>query len=114
MKAEVFVWLVTAALASKGPGGSTCKLGKDQLARLGEALDADPAAYGWNRDQRWTLARVVTLIARLFGVSCTLRGTSHLLHRLGFSPQVPAHRAAERDEAKIAEWRAQTWAKVRG
>jgi Winged helix-turn helix len=36
------------------------------------------------------------------------------LHRLGFSPQVPAHRAAERDEAAIAAWRAQTWAKVRG
>jgi putative transposase len=54
------------------------------------------------------------LITRLFGVSYTPRGTSYLLHRLGFSPQVPAHRAAERDEAKIAEWRAQTWAKVRG
>jgi putative transposase len=27
-----------AALASKGPGGSTCKLDQDQLARLGEAL----------------------------------------------------------------------------
>jgi putative transposase len=47
-------------------------------------------------------------------VSYTLRGTSYLLHRLGFSPQVPARRAAERDEAKIAGWRSQTWAKVRG
>jgi Winged helix-turn helix len=36
-----------------------------------------------------------------------------LLHRMGFSPQVPAHRAAERDEAKVAEWREQTWPKVR-
>ena len=32
----------------------------------------------------------------------TLRGTSFLLHRLGFSPQVPVHRAAERDEDAIA------------
>jgi putative transposase len=56
----------------------------------------------------------VVLITRLSGVSCTLRGTSCLLHRLGFSPQVPAHRAAGRDEAKIAGWRAQTWPKVRG
>jgi putative transposase len=102
------------ALASKGPGGSTCKLDKDQLARLGEALDAGPAAYGWDSDQRWTLARVAALITRLFSVSYTLRGVSYLLHRLGFSPQVPAHRAAERDEAKIAEWRTETWAKVRG
>ncbi len=93
-----------AALASKGPGGNPCKLDKDQLARLGTALDAGPAAYGW-KDQRWTLARVAALVMRLFGVSYSLRGVSFLLHRLGFSPQVPAHRAAERDEAKIAEWR---------
>lgn len=103
-----------AALASKGPGGSACKLDQDQLARLGEALDTGPAAHGWDCDQRWTLTRAAALITRLFGVSYTLRGTSYLLHRLGFSPQVPAHRAAERDEAKIAEWRTQTWAKVRG
>ena len=36
----------------------------------------------------------------------TLRGVSYLLHRIGFSPQVRAHRAAERDEAAIAAWRA--------
>jgi transposase len=42
------------------------------------------------------------------------RGTSYLLHRMGFSPQVRAHRAAERDEDAIAAWRARTWAKVRG
>ena len=41
-----------AALASKGPGGNSCRLDKDQLARLGAALDAGPAACGWDRDQR--------------------------------------------------------------
>ena len=51
---------------------------------------------------------------RLLGVSYTLRAVSFLLHRMGFSPQVPAHRAAERDEDAIAAWRAVTWAKVRG
>ena len=54
------------------------------------------------------------LIGRLFHVRYTLRGTSYLLHRLGFTPQVPVHRAAERDEDAIAAWRAVTWAKVRG
>ena len=103
-----------AALASKGPGGSACQLDEDQLARLGAVLDAGPAASGWDQDQRWTLARVAALITRLFGVSYTPRGTSYLLHRLGFTPQVAAHRAAERDEDAIAAWRSQTWAKVRG
>jgi putative transposase len=102
------------ALASKGPGGNPCRLDEGQLARLAVALDAGPAVYGWDRDQRWTLERVAALIRRLFGVGYTLRGTSFLLHRLGFSPQVPSHRAAERDEAAIAAWRALTWAKVRG
>ena len=54
------------------------------------------------------------LITRLFGVSYTLRGTSYLLHRLGFTPQVPAHRAAERNEAAVTAWREQTWVKARG
>jgi transposase len=103
-----------AALASKGPGGSTCKLDDDQLARLSAALDAGPAACGWDQDQRWTLARVAALVTRLFGVDYTLRGVSYLLHRLGFTPQVAARRAAERDEDAIAAWRSQTWAKVRG
>jgi transposase len=102
------------ALASKGPGGNACKLDEGQLARLGAALDAGPAVYGWDTDQRWTLARVAALITRLFGVSYTLRGVSYLLHRLGFTPQVAAHRAAERDEAAITAWREQTWVKARG
>ena len=103
-----------AALASKGPGGNPCKLEAGQLARLRAALDAGPAAYGWEQDQRWTLARVAALVLRLFGVSYSLRGMSFLLHRLGFTPQIPAHRAVERNEDAIAEWRSQTWAKVRG
>jgi len=102
------------ALASRGPGGTACRLSTGQLARLRAALDLGPAVYGWGEDQRWTLARVTALIARLFHVHYTLRGTSYLLHRIGFSPQVPEHRAAERDEAAIAAWRAGTWAKVRG
>ena len=31
-------------------------------------------------------------------VRYTLRGTPYLLHRIGFTPQVPAYRAVERDE----------------
>jgi transposase len=102
------------ALASKGPGGAECRLSEAQLARLQAELERGPAAHGWAEDQRWTLARVATLTGRLFHFRYTLRGVSYLLHRIGFSPQVPVHRAAERDEAAIAAWRAQTWAKVRG
>ena len=97
------------ALASRGPGGAVCRLGGKQLDRLRAALEAGPASWGWDEDQRWTLARVSTLIGRLFHVRYTLRGTSYLLHRMGWSPQVPAHRAAERDEDAVAAWRARNW-----
>jgi transposase len=103
-----------AALASKGPGGSSCRLSATQLNKLRAVLEAGPAVNGWIEDQRWTLARITTLIGRLFHVRYTLRGTSYLLHRFGFSPQVPAHRAVERDEDAIDRWRSKTWAKVRG
>jgi transposase len=79
-----------AALASKGPGGSPCKLGEDQLGQLRTALEAGPAAGGWDADQRWTLARADALIERLFGVPYTLRGVSYLSHRTGFTPRRPA------------------------
>jgi putative transposase len=35
------------ALASKGPGGSACRLDEAQLAGLGVALDAGPTACAW-------------------------------------------------------------------
>jgi len=98
-----------AGLASKGPGGSSCRLDQSRLDRLAAALEQGPAAHGFGEDQRWTLARVADLIARLFHTRYTLRGVSYLLHRLGFSPQVPAHRAIERDEAAIATWRREAW-----
>ena len=91
-----------------------CRLSPGQLARLRAELDQRPAAHGWAEDQRWTLERVATLTGRLFHVRYTLRGTSYLLHRIGFTPQVPAHRAAERDEVAIAAWRDMTWVKLRG
>ena len=98
----------------RGPGRHGLPVSPAQLARLRAALEAGPAVWGWAEDQRWTLERVSALIGRLFHVRYTLRGTSCLLHRLGFTPQVPVHRAAERDEDAIAQWRAVTWAKVRG
>jgi len=103
-----------AALASTGPGGSRCRLDEGQLARLQAELDTGPAGHGWAEDQRWTLARVAALIFALFRVRYTPRGVSYLLHRIGWTPQVPAHRAAERDEEKILRWREASWPEIKG
>jgi transposase len=101
------------ALASKGAGGAKCKLSPAQLAELEAVLDEGPAAGGYE-DQRWTLARVADLVWERFGAQYTLAGVHVLLHRAGWSVQVPARRAAERDEAAIARWRQETWPVIKG
>jgi transposase len=102
------------SLASKGAGGAKCKLTPAQLRELETALDAGPAVWGWDEDQCWTLSRIAELVARRFRVQCTLAGMDVLLHRIGWSVQVPARRAAERDEAAIAAWRQETWPVIKG
>ena len=96
------------ALASKGAGGAKCKLTAVQVAELEAVLDAGPAAAGY-ADQCWTLARVADQVWRRFGMEYTLAGMDVLLHRIGWTVQIPARRAAERDEDKIARWREETW-----
>jgi transposase len=79
-----------AALASKGAGGARCKLSPAQLRELEAVLDVGPAAWRWDEDQCWTLARIAEVIRRRFGVGYTLAGLDLLLHRIGWSVQVPA------------------------
>jgi transposase len=87
------------ALASKGPGGARCKLTPAQLEELAALLEAGPAAWGWT-DQCWTLLRIAEVVHAKFGVDYTLAGLDLLLHRLGWSVQVPARGAVERHEAQ--------------
>src|SRR3954447_9669110 len=85
------------ALASKGPGGARCRLSPAQLEELQVLLEAGPGAWGW-ADQCWTLPRIAAVVRTRFGVDYTLPGLDLLLHRLGWSVQVPARRATERDQ----------------
>ncbi|MBB4928191.1 transposase [Kitasatospora kifunensis] len=90
------------ALTSRGPGGRRCKLSARCQEKLAGYLDQGPAAHGWDKDQVWTGARVAKLIGRKFHVAYSVSGATRLMRRLGFTPQVPARRAAERDEASPA------------
>jgi transposase len=103
-----------AALASKGPGGARCKLTAVQLRELETMLDAGPAVWGWDEDQCWTLARIAELVRRRFKVDYTLAGLDLQLRRIGWSVQVPARQAAERDEAAIAAWKESDWPVIKG
>jgi hypothetical protein len=102
------------ALASRGPSGSRCRLSPRCLEKLAAYLDEGPAAHGWVEDQVWTAARVATLIGRKFHVAYSVSGATRLMHRLGFSPQIPARRVAERDEQAVTVWKEATWAEVKG
>lgn len=57
------------------------------------------------------------LPARTVGHHATLRNEravqTSLMHRLGFSPQVPARRVAERDEQAVTTWKEVTWDEVK-
>jgi putative transposase len=97
------------ALASKGTSGPDPKLSDEQLARLRQCLEQGPAVAGYGEDQRWTLIRVVALIATLFHLRVSVTTAWQAMRRLGYTTQMPIHRAAERDEAAIAAWRRYQW-----
>ncbi|MEV7003710.1 winged helix-turn-helix domain-containing protein [Streptomyces sp. NPDC093982] len=101
-----------SALESKGPA-SRPKLSEALFAVLEQELAKGPVAHGWP-DQTWTLARIKTLIGRRFHKSMTLSAIAQMLHRHGFSHQVPARRAVERDESAVTGWVKETWPQVEG
>ncbi|MGW2084559.1 winged helix-turn-helix domain-containing protein [Streptomyces sp. NPDC001880] len=90
-----------AGVLSKGSPGQP-RLSDPQIARLARELERGPLVHGW-ADQRWTLARIKTLIGRLFQVSYAVEGTWRLLRRHGWSWQQPVRRAIERVDAAARE-----------
>jgi transposase len=101
------------ALVSRGPSGPDPRLSDEQLSRLRQRLELGPAAAGYGQDQRWTLARVVALIATMFHVRVGITTAWQAMQRLGYTAQLPTYRAIERDEAAIAHWRRYQWPAVK-
>ncbi|MFI5784070.1 winged helix-turn-helix domain-containing protein [Nocardia sp. NPDC051570] len=99
------------ALRSKGRA-SLPLLSDDQFRVLERELAKGPLAHGWP-DQRWTLPRIKTVIGRRFHIRYTAKGVQVLLRRHGWSWQVPARRAVERDEGAVANWVKDTWPQVK-
>jgi hypothetical protein len=64
-----------------------------------------PAAAGYGQDQRWILARVVAVIATMFHLRVSVTTAWQAMRRLGYSAQLPIHRAIERDEQAIVHSR---------
>jgi transposase len=102
-----------AALRAAGRAGRRPRLSAAELEGVAEALGKGPAAFGFDTEL-WTLGRIAAVIERLPGVRDHPGQVWRLLGRLGWSPQRPAGRAAEPDEAEIARWRAEAWPRIKG
>jgi putative transposase len=99
------------ALRSAGPVNSPT-VTDAQFAVLEEELGKGPAVHGFD-DQRWTLARVQTVIRRRLHLTLSVATVWRLLKRHGWSWQAPARRALERDEHAVELWKKEVWPKVK-
>ncbi len=100
------------ALAAKPVPGRPLKLSVARRRRLLVLLKQGPIRHGY-KTELWTLARVVQVIVRHFGVRYHPSQVWRILLDLGWSCQKPARRARERDEEAIARWRRVDWPRIK-
>ncbi len=100
------------ALRHRPAAGAPRRLAAEQLARLPDLLHRGPEAYGF-RGHVWTRGRVAAVLRLAFGVSYHPVHVGRLLKAIRWSPQKPARRARQRDEAAIARWRTETWPAIK-
>lgn len=61
----------------------------------------------------WTRDAVMELIDQRFGVRLAVTTVGRYLRAWGFTPQVPAHRALERDREAVEQWLKERYPKIR-
>ena len=100
------------ALAAVPHPGRASKLSGRQKADLVKRLVRGAEAEGFDGDL-WTCPRVKAVIARRYGVDYHVDALPYLLKALGFSCQKPRMKAAERDEAAVAQWVRKDWPRIK-
>ncbi len=91
--------------------GKRPKLTVKQQHRLLALLAAGAGTQG-EVGERWTGKRVAALIKREFGVTYHPEYIPRLLRSLGWTPQQPVQQATQRNEPKIAQFKAE-WEAVK-
>jgi transposase len=99
-------------LRSAGRAGRKPLLEEKQRQRLVARLLEGPERLGYETPL-WTCERVAHLIEQEFGVRYHAGHVWKLLRQLNWSPQRPAGRALERNEAAIVEWKRKTWPAIK-
>lgn len=100
------------ALVWNGKKGRPSKLSPQALRRIEKALLRGPKAFGYKTDL-WTLRRIRDLISKMEGVTYDQATVWRLLKKLSWSPQRPAKKAIQRDEAAIETWRKEAWPRIK-
>lgn len=101
-----------AGVRARAAPGRPSRLKVWHKRRLEALLLKGPLATGFDTDL-WTCPRVAELIKQRFGVDYHVDHVGRLLHDLGWSPQKPVRRAAERDEREIRRWIREDWPRVK-
>lgn len=101
-----------AALTARPTPGRPPALSPSAKRQLERLLLKGAVAAGFSTDL-WTCPRVAQVIERQYGVRYHVDHVGRLLHGLGWSPQKPARRALERDDAAIQRWVRQQWPRVK-
>jgi transposase len=101
-----------AALRRRAKPGRPPRLTPAQWQELLAVLARGATHAGFDT-QRWTMPRVRALIRRRFGVTYHADYLSVCLRDLGWTPQVPSVRAAERDEGLIRAWLDRDWPRIK-
>lgn len=96
------------ALKRAPRAGRPPKLSSSDRQRIVQGLKRGPEALGY-RTGLWTAWRVADLIQRECDVKYSTVHAWRVLRALGWTPQRPAGRALERNEAAIQRWKRQRW-----
>src|SRR5918996_1120788 len=101
-----------AGLRHRPPPGATPRLSPEQREQLLELLAQGPESFGFPGDV-WTQPRVTALLRDRFGVSYDPSQVGRILKACGWSRQKPVHRATQRNEAAIQQWKEERWPQVK-
>nr|WP_221284543.1 IS630 family transposase [Deinococcus humi] len=96
----------TGSLQATVTTGRPSRLTASQLDQVRTLLREGALQHGFP-DETWTTRRVTDLIGRKFDVWYHHDHVRRILRQLGFTPQMPDGRAAERNELRIASWKEQ-------
>ena len=101
-----------AALAAKPTPGRPRFLTADQEAQVLGWLAGKPTDHGFRTDL-WTARRVASLIERRFGVKFHPHYLRAWLRGRGYTPQKPARRPRQRDQAAVDRWLREDWPRIK-